>query len=165
MASEPGDAQYTADITEAIKQMTAGDIKQGPPDTTNFSQQDILQGFENGQAGASRTADLASLQGHPKTPEAGGPILTPLKDTGHDLKEAGAGIFGTVERWSKAAWEGIKHAWHFMQEHVPSWFSTHHLFTAGWIGLAAGAGVFGIAKGADVWRKRRARKKQEAQGH
>jgi len=97
-------------------------------------------------------------------PQPGGPILKPVENTRHDLAEIAKGIGGTIERWAKAAWEGIKHAWHYTQEHGPSIFSLHHL-SAGWIGLIAGAGVFGIAKGADSWRKRRARKKEEAQGH
>ncbi len=93
----------------------------------------------------------------------GGPIRQPLGEAGRGIEKAAIGINGTVERWAKTAWGGIKQAWHFMQEHVPSWFSIHHLLTPGWIGLAAGVGVMGITAGAEAWRRRRKRKKLDAQ--
>jgi len=164
MSSEPPtEQQFINDITESMNQLKGGEagLTQGPPDTFNG----ISTIDKTGHLIHKNPSDAGLTASHPAThSEPGGPILKHVENTGHELHEAGKGIFGTVERWSKSAWEAIKHAWHFLQEHVPSLFSPHH-WTAGWTGLAVGAGVVGIAKGADVWRQRRARKRQEAQGH
>ena len=93
---------------------------------------------------------------YPKHTE-GGAIITPAKELARDIN-------GTVERWSKGAWDHIKHLWNVSKEHLAKWFPVAHFhWTAPWIGAAGGVGAIALLGAAEIWRRHRKKKREAAQ--
>jgi hypothetical protein len=97
-----------------------------------------------------KTAAAMTIPGSPD----GGAIL-------HPAHELATGIGGTIERWTKASWDKINHAWHYTQEHAPHLLHVAHWhMTPLWAAAIGGAGAVGAVAAIELYMHHRKKKRQ-----